>query len=166
MARRVLFSFHFENDNWRASQVRQIGAIEGNRPVTDNEWEAVKRGGDTAIQKWIDGQLDGKSCTVVLVGSATAGRKWIKHEIKKTWDDGKGLVGIRIHNLKDRNGRTSSAGGNPFAGFTLKNGTRKLTEYVTLYDPPGATSNAVYESIQKNIESLVDAAIKTRTEYI
>ena len=50
MARRVFYSFHYEADSWRTSQVRNIGTIEGNRPVSDNAWEQVKRGGYKAIQ--------------------------------------------------------------------------------------------------------------------
>lgn len=30
---KVFFSFHFESDHWRASQVRSMGALEGNAPV-------------------------------------------------------------------------------------------------------------------------------------
>ena len=102
MARKVFFSFHYEPDNWRASQVRNIGAIEGNQPVADNGWESVKRGGDAAIQRWIDDELNGRGCTVVLIGEKTARRKWIDYEITKSWNDKKGVVGIHIHNLKDR----------------------------------------------------------------
>jgi len=51
MARQVFFSFHYKPDNWRVSQVRNIGVIEGNKPATDNEWEKVVGGGDTAIKK-------------------------------------------------------------------------------------------------------------------
>ena len=57
-----------------------FGVIEGNRPATDNDWEVVKRGGDTAIARWIRDQMKGKSCTIVLVGTNTAGRKWINYE--------------------------------------------------------------------------------------
>ena len=110
MARRVFYSFHYEADSWRASQVRNIGTIEGNRPVSDNAWEQVKRGGDKAIQNWIDGQLKGRSCTIVLIGANTAGRKWINYEIKKSWNEGKGLLGIHIHNLRDRDGFQSAKG--------------------------------------------------------
>ena len=35
-------------DNWRASQVRNMGVVEGSPAATDNDWEAVKRGGDAA----------------------------------------------------------------------------------------------------------------------
>ena len=83
MARRVFFSFHYDLDNWRAATVRNMGQIEGNRPVTDNDWEAIKRGGKGAIKNWIDGQIEGRSCTIVLVGRETAGRRWIKYEIRE-----------------------------------------------------------------------------------
>jgi len=42
MARRVFFSFHYTPDNWRASQVRQIGVIEGDAPVSDNDVSAAE----------------------------------------------------------------------------------------------------------------------------
>ena len=72
--RRVFFSFHYEADAWRAAQVRNMGMVEDDEPVSDNDWEAVTRGGDAAIQRWIDGQMQGKSCAVVLIGSNTAGQ--------------------------------------------------------------------------------------------
>ncbi len=37
MARKVFFSFHYKPDNGRASQVRNIGAIEGSQAVSDNQ---------------------------------------------------------------------------------------------------------------------------------
>ncbi len=115
MARRCFYSFHYEPDNWRASTVRQIGAVEGNQPATDNDWESVAGGvnAEEKIKRWIATQLQGRTCTIVLVGSGTAKRKWINHEIIKSWNDGLGVVGIRIHGLKDRFGQTSTSGENP-----------------------------------------------------
>ena len=92
--RRTFFSFHYKPDNWRAAQVRSMGVVEGNEPVSDNDWEEVTGGGDDAIKEWIDDQMKGRSCVIVLVGNKTAGRKWIKYEIEKAWNDGKGLLGI------------------------------------------------------------------------
>ena len=43
MKRIVFFSFHFEVDVWRTSQVRNIGAIGGQQPLSDNDWETVKK---------------------------------------------------------------------------------------------------------------------------
>lgn len=50
MARRVFYSFHYELDSWRAAKVRNMGKLDGNQPVTDNDWESVAKGGDAAIQ--------------------------------------------------------------------------------------------------------------------
>jgi hypothetical protein len=51
-----MYSFHFKPDSWRAAQVRNAGVTEGNQPVSDNDWEAIKKGGDAAIKAWIDAQ--------------------------------------------------------------------------------------------------------------
>src|SRR5687768_424677 len=92
MARHAFYSFHYKPDCFRVSQVRNIGMIDANCPAHDNEWEQIKRGGPAAIQRWIDSQLNGRSCTVVMIGSETAGRKWIDYEIEKSWNEGKGVV--------------------------------------------------------------------------
>ena len=42
--------------------------------------EEVKRKGKASIEKWIDDNMYGKSCVVVLVGSETANRPWVIRE--------------------------------------------------------------------------------------
>jgi hypothetical protein len=163
MARKTFFSFHFDLDSWRASQVRNMGVLEGNEPVSPNDWEAVKRGGEAAIERWIAAQMYGRTCAVVLVGAETASRPWVKYEIKKAWIDRLGVVGIRIHGLKDRAERTSTPGGNPFDAWKI--GETPMSQIVVLYSPPGADSKAVYASISDNLAALVDNAIKIRAKY-
>ena len=104
MARRTFFSFHYTPDNWRVAQVRNMGMVAGNRPMSDSEWETVTKGGSAAIEKWISGQMHRRSCTVVLVGSNTAFRKWIDYEIITSWNDKMGVVGIHIHGLENLDG--------------------------------------------------------------
>ena len=73
MARKQIFySFHFDNDVMRVQQIRNIGVIEGNAPVSANDWESIKKKGDSAVEKWIDDNMKYKSCVVVLVGEETA----------------------------------------------------------------------------------------------
>lgn len=163
MARRAFYSFHYKPDNWRASQVRNMGVIEGNKPATDNDWETIKKGGDSAIQRWIDDQLDGKSVAIVLIGANTAGRKWINYEIKKAWGGKKGVLGIYIHNLKDKEGNQSSKGRNPFDNFTI-NGT-SMSSIVKTYDPPYTTSTHVYDHIKANLVDWIETAITIRGKY-
>lgn len=154
--RQVFYSFHFDNDVMRVQQIRNIGAIEGNTPVSANEWEeARKRPG--AIEKWIDDNMKYRSCVLVLVGEDTANRPWVKYEIKKAWADGKGLLGIYIHNIKcPRNGK-SSQGANPFDQFSLSG--KKLSSIVKCYNP---SATDAYNDIAQNIESWIEEAIRIR----
>lgn len=162
--RNCFYSFHYIPDNWRAATIRSIGAIDGNKPTSDNNWEAVKKGGDAAIKKWISDQMSGKSCVVVLVGSNTAGRKWINHEIIKGWDDGKGVVGIYIHGLKDSDGKVSSKGSNPFDSIGYGDTGKKLSSIVKCYNPSGSTSQEKYDWISKHLANAVEEAIKIRND--
>jgi len=163
--RQVFYSFHYVPDNWRVSQVRNIGQIEDNKPVSDNTWEEVKKKGDKAIQDWIDDNLKYRSCTVILVGENTAKRKWIDYEIEKSWNDGKGVVGIHIHNLKNSKGEQANKGANPFEHFTVGTDKKKLSSIVKCYNPPFSTSTYVYDHIKENLEDWVEEAIKIRTDY-
>lgn len=164
MARKVFFSFHYKPDNWRASQVRQMGAVEGNQAISDNDWETVTGGGDAKIKEWIDGQLSGKSCAVVLIGANTAGRKWINYEITSAWNASKGVVGIYVHHLLNSDKEQASKGANPFDSVTFGTDTpkKKLSTIVKAYDPPFTTSTNAYNHIKDNIESWVEEAITIR----
>jgi len=164
MARRCFYSFHYKPDNSRAGQVRNIGVLEGNSPVSDNDWETVKKGGDAAIKKWIASQLKGRSCTVVLVGAETADRKWINHEIIESWDAGMGVVGIHVHGLKDLNGYVSKKGRNPFNYINYGNTGKKLSSIVKCYEPAGSNSKERYAWIAKHLANAVEEAIKIRSK--
>ncbi len=163
MPRHVFYSFHYDLDNWRASKIRNIGAIEGKRAAYDNSWETVRKKTDRAIEDWIDIEMHGRSCVVVLIGSQTAGRKWINHEIRKGWADGKGLVGINVHNVYDRLSRTTLKGANPFSNIDVSG--IALDRIVKTYNPTGIDSSAVYRNIARNLDSWIDEAIAIRNRY-
>lgn len=165
MARRVFYSFHYKPDCTRAARVRNMGVVEGNRSATDNEWEKITKGGECAIEQWIDEQLTGKSCCVVLIGANTAGRKWIKYEIKSAWNSDKGVVGVYIHRLKDLDGDQSSKGRNPFDDFTVGKNKKKLSTVVKAYNPPYTDSKAVYNYISENLADWIEEAIEIRENY-
>jgi len=162
MARRCFYSFHYVPDNNRAAQVRNIGVIEGNRPASDNGWESVTRAGDGAIKRWIAEQMRGRSCTIVLVGAGTARRKWINYEIVRSWDEGMGVVGIRIHGLKNLAGLVSTRGANPFDFVTHGPTRQPLSRIVKCYDPPGHTSQERYRWIRQYLAAAADEAVEIR----
>lgn len=160
--RQVFYSFHYKPDCWRASQVRNIGTIEGNKPASDNEWEKITSAGDDAIKRWINEQMKYRSCIVVLVGSKTANRKWINYEIVKSWNDGMGVVGIYIHGLKNSQRYIAEKGENPFDHITYGDTGKKLSAIVKCYNPTGANSKEKYDWISRYISDAVEEAIKIR----
>jgi antiphage defense system Thoeris ThsB-like protein len=165
MARCVFYSFHYKPDCTRAAKVRNMGVVEGNKPASDNDWEEIKKGGDAAIQKWIDDQLKGKSCNVVLIGESTAGRKWISYEIKSAWNNKKGLVGVHIHRLKDLDGNQASKGRNLFEDFTIGEKKMAMSSVVKTYNPPYSDSKDVYNYISENLADWIEEAIEIRDNY-
>jgi MTH538 TIR-like domain (DUF1863) len=165
MARKVFYSFHYKPDCWRAATVRSIGALEGNKPASDNDWESVTAGGDSAIKTWISSQMEGKTCTVVLVGTNTANRKWINYEIIKAWDAGLGVVGIHIHGLKDSDEKVAGIGNNPFDYIGYGNTGNKLSSIVKCYNPAGTDSQERYAWIKKHLANAVEEAIDIRSKH-
>ncbi len=163
MARQVFFSFHYKPDVTRAALVRQIGALEGNKSASDNDWEKITSGGDTAIKKWIAGQMKGRSCTVVLVGQNTANREWINHEIAESWNASMGVVGIRIHGLKNTDGYIAEMGNNPFDYITFRDAKENLSSVVKCYNPAGTNSKERYAWISKHLVNAIEEAIKIRS---
>lgn len=118
MARNVFFSFHYKNDVWRANVVRNSWVTKPDRNasgfVDKADFEEIKKGGDKAIKKWIDEQLIGTSVTVVLIGSETSSRDYVKYELQESYKRGNGMLGVYIHKIEDQNGKTSTKGDNMF----------------------------------------------------
>lgn len=113
MARRVFFSFQFSEDNWRANIVRNSWVTQDRKDsgfFDSADWEEVKKKTDAEIKKWINGQMNGCSVTVVLVGSKTCKSKWVKYEIERSIEDGKGLLEIDISKIKHKSRKTSTKG--------------------------------------------------------
>ncbi len=117
MARRVFFSFHYERDVWRAGVVRNAWVTKPDRAAAGyfdaGIWEEAKKKGEAAIKKLIDDALVNTSVTAVLIGAETANRTYVQYEIQQSINRGNGILGIRVHRIKDRSGQTDTAGTNP-----------------------------------------------------
>lgn len=179
MKRQVFFSFHYENDVWRTSKIRNMGVVEGQALFSDNGWEKVRKQSDQAIKRWIDKEMNMRSCLVVLIGEHTSERKWIKYEIEQAWKKGKGIVGIYIHNLKDHNGEQSKKGSNPLNDFYVDRTFNYIAKSPTpiddndinlgcvckAYDSTYSWSQNVYNYIKENIADWIEEAITIRNKY-
>jgi hypothetical protein len=159
MARRVFFSFHYERDIWRANVVRNSWVTQPGREDAGfwdgSLWEHAKRLGDDAVRHMIDEGLKNTSVTVVLIGTETADRKWVRYEIKESYNRGNGLLGIYIHNIPDQNRRTNPKGENPLGRVYVERGGRKvyLSELYPVYD-------WVHDNGYSNIGSWVEMAAR------
>ncbi len=163
MARRAFFSFHYENDVWRANVVRNSWVTKDSKEaagfIDAAAFEEVKKGGDAAIKKWIREQLSGTSVTVVLIGLDTCNREYVRYELQQSYEKGNGILGIYIHNIKDKNGNTSAKGSNFFGEIGKKtNGSPVyLSSDYTCYD---WVNDDGYNNMGKWIESAAKAAGK------
>lgn len=156
--RQVFVSFHYE-DNWKVQQIlgtqRFMQRFQGQKIFSPNEWEQVKRQGDSSIKKWIDDNMNYRSCCIVLIGEETANRRWVDYEIRTAWNSGKGVFGIYIHNLKNQWGQYGFKGRSPFNSIMLQNG-QYLSSYVRVYEPRDLSE------IANNIETWIEQAISER----
>lgn len=138
MARTTFFSFHYDNDIWRASQVRNSDVVDDTIDesgfIDGASWESIKREGDDAVRDWINRNMKGCSVTVVLIGSDTYDRKWINYEIEKSIEKGMGLVGVRIHRIRDEDGNRARRGKNPLSNHHDSNTGGSLSSIFNTYD--------------------------------
>ncbi|MGE0737517.1 MAG: TIR domain-containing protein, partial [Alphaproteobacteria bacterium] len=158
MARKVFFSFHYDRDVRRIVQVRNSWVVRPDgeaQPFYDKAAfeEAKKRAG--GIEQWIEEQLKGTSVTVVLFGSETYEREWVRHELKRSYELGKGIVAIDIHNVKDPQLGTDVQGKNPLDYWTVEQNGRKVP-FTSLYE----TYDWVLDNGYANMPSWIDAAAK------
>ena len=115
MARRVFFSFQYDNDIYRSMTVRNSWVTQGKEVagfVDKAEFERIKRQGEKAVHNWIDGQLNGTSVTVVLIGSDTLNRPFVQYEICQSLARNNGIIGVHINGIRDMRTQMVSNKGN------------------------------------------------------
>ena len=158
MARKVFFSFHYERDVRRIVQVRNSWVVrpEGEaQPFYDKaEFEEAKRraGG---IEEWIEQQLKGTSVTVILFGAETYDRKWVRHEIERSYKLKKGMLAIDIHRIKYPQKGSDVQGKNPLDYWSIEKNGRKVY-FSEMYE----TYDWVNDDGYKNLSSWIEKAAK------
>ena len=134
MARSIFFSFHYDDvSSFRANVVRNSW-VTMNRSanfIDKSVWEDAERKGAAILKRLIETWLKGTSVTVVLVGSETHSRRWVKYEIIKSFVEGKGILPIYINRIPSRNEGINVKGVNPLQRLAVDVSTdcRTLTFY-------------------------------------
>jgi hypothetical protein len=130
MARQVFFTFHYQRDIFRVNVVRNHWLAKADHQSAGywdhSLWVEAKRKGDDAIERMIEDGFKGTSVTAILIGQETAGRKWVNYELTRSVDLGKGILGVRIHNIKKPDGTTDLPGRNPLDDCTVDQNGQKV----------------------------------------
>ncbi len=124
MARKVFFSFHYQQDIFRVNVIRKHALTKGGYQISGYQdrslWEQSKTNSPLALKRMINSALKNTSVTVVLIGAQTAGRRWIEYEIEKSYERGNGIIGVYIHNIRSaRTQKRSHKGVNPLDNFQV-----------------------------------------------
>jgi antiphage defense system Thoeris ThsB-like protein len=120
MARRVFFSFHYQDViDFRANVVRQHWLTKPDREAAGffdaSIWSNAKLAGDIGIKRVINAGLNGTTATCVLIGSSTYARRWVRYEIMKSLRRGNSLFAVHINSIRGRDQRTKPRGLNPLS---------------------------------------------------
>ena len=150
--RKVFFSFDWQ-DHWVVNQIRNISSF---NTINDKfqdyaDIEKIKRSTDDSIKKWINSQLDGASVTCVLIGQNTSQSKWVKYEIERSQEQRKGILGIFIHKLINKDGTTTIKGLNPIPTSFIAKSYDPITE---------CPASSAYQCISTNIQKWIEQAAK------
>jgi hypothetical protein len=134
MARRVFFSFHYQDViDFRANVVRQHWVTKLNREEAGffdaSLWGKATIERDSYLKRLINSGLENTSVTCVLIGSETYNRPWVRYEILKSYKRGNSIIGVHINSIKGRDERTKLSGPNPlqFVGVTFSDDGRTIT---------------------------------------
>ena len=125
VAKRVFFSFHYQDvEYFRANVVRQHWLTKKDRESAGffdaSIWEKAKKTGPLALKRLINGGLNNTTVTVVLIGSHTHSRRWVRYEIMKSLARGNKILGIHINGIKGKDKKTKDLGPNPFGFLSYK----------------------------------------------
>ncbi len=119
--RRVFFSFDYQQDIWRANQVRQSWRYhkEAEREAfgffDGSLWESSQRTGDDSLKALIREGMKNTSVTCILAGSQTWSRRWVQYEMARSIVKGNGLLTVNIHQMANQQGYASAPGKNPLS---------------------------------------------------
>jgi hypothetical protein len=139
MARRAFFSFHYELDVQRASVVRNSRLTHGEQLsfVDASMWEEAKKKSPDALRRLILNALENTSVTVVLIGSHTNQRHWVKYELEQSIARGNGIVGVRVHQIPNFSRQVTGRGVNPLDRVSVKfksGAIKPASSYYKTYD--------------------------------
>ena len=92
---------------------------------------------------------------MILFGAETYDRKWVRHEIKRSYELKKGILAIDIHRVKDPQKGADTQGKNPLDYWFIEKNGRKVY-FSEMYE----TYDWVNDDGYKNLASWIEKAAK------
>jgi hypothetical protein len=124
MAKRVYFAFHYQDViDFRANVVRKHNFTEGTESAgyyDHSIWEEAKSTSPLALKRLINEELKGTTVTVVLIGSDTWARRWVRYEIFRSIKQDNHVLGIHINSIKGKDEKIKPLGPNPFNNLAFE----------------------------------------------
>ena len=124
MAKRVYFAFHYQDViDFRANVVRKHNFAEGVKGAGYYDysiWEEAQRTSPVALMRLIDAELENTSVTVVLIGSETWARRWVRYEIFESLKRGNRVFGVHINSIRGKDQQTKLSGPDPFNNLAIE----------------------------------------------
>jgi hypothetical protein len=124
MAKRVYFAFHYQDViDFRANVVRKHNFAEGVESAgyyDHSIWETAKSTSPLALKRLINAELQNTSVTVILIGSDTWARPWVRYEIFESIRRGNRVFGIHINSIKGKDGKIKPLGPDPFNNLAFE----------------------------------------------
>lgn len=158
---RVFYCFDGTCDHWRVHTIAsKLTSLVAQKILSPRQWQLVLERGEEAIKQWSAKHLEGAVCMVVFIGAHTSQRSLVLEQIRQAWRMKKPMFGIYIHHCDDVAHKNTQKGINPFELVSI-NGI-KLSDRITVYDPPCFNHDDVITYIQHYIDGWVTAAIMDR----
>lgn len=135
MARHTFFSFHYNNDVLRAHVLRNAWVTQDRADAgffDKSAFEKAKNENPDSLKRFLTSKLQGTSVTCVCVGAHTFARPWVRYEIVRSVQLGKGLLGVRLDRVRCaqdvKQGLTGyeKSGENPFDHLCLSRKDRRV----------------------------------------
>ena len=115
--RKIFPSYDWDEDVWRVNQIVNLPFIVGAELAgfVKNVPNEEVRKSDAAVQRWIDENMEGCSCLVLLIGEKTYLSRWVKYELERATQKRMGRLNVYLEGMPDRYGIPSKRGKDPYA---------------------------------------------------
>jgi hypothetical protein len=159
---KAFFSYDIDRDGWRAQQVRDAWLAQAGGGATGfwdaSVWEAARKRGSEAVKRLIDEALADTSVTMLLIGTDTASQDYVEYAIIQSCakTPRHGVVGIYIHDLKDKDGSIDAKGLNPLDAIYVSHDG--FPSYLSFVYP---TYDWVQDEGRKHLPAWVEEAANT-----